>query len=71
MNITLRELLERLYPGRRPSPAEYWPRLMAAVEALDLMDARIPWEDPVTGLGGLRRVVSIGDIPRGPGALDE
>ena len=60
MNITLRELLARLYPGRRPSPAEYWPRLMAAVEALDLMDARIPWEDPETGRGDLRRVVSVG-----------
>ena len=71
MNVTLRDLLARLYPGRRPSPAEYWPRLMAAVEALDLMDARIPWVDPETGRGELRRVVSIGGIPRGPGALDD
>ena len=31
----LRELLGWLYPNRRPSPAEYWPRLMAAAEALD------------------------------------
>ena len=71
MNVTLRDLLARLYPGRQPSPAEYWPRLILAVEALDLMDARIPWEDPETGRGDLRRVVSIGDIPRGPGALDD
>ena len=44
---------------------------MRAVEALDAMDARIPWVDPTTGRGGLRRVVSVGDIPRGPGALDD
>ena len=71
MDISLRDLLAKLYPNRRPSPAEYWPRLMAAVEALDSEQARIPWEDPVTGRGGLRRVVSMGDIPRGAGALDD
>ena len=72
LQVTLRDLLDRLYPGpRRPKPTEYWPRLMRAVEALDTMDARIPWQDPNTGRGGLRRVVSVGDIPRGPGALDD
>ena len=35
------------------------------------MDARIPWVDPETGRGGLRRVVRVGDIPRGPDALDD
>ena len=72
LQVTLRDLLDRLYPGpRRPRPNEYWPRLMRAVEALDTMDARIPWHDPETDRGGLRRVVSVGDIPRGPGALDD
>ena len=72
MGIPLRELLANLYPGpRKPRATEYWPRLMRAVEALDLMDARIPWVDPTTGRGGLRRVVSVGDIPRGPDALDD
>ena len=72
LQVTLRDLLDRLYPGpRRPRPNEYWPRLMSAVEALDTMDARIPWHDPETGRGGLRRIVSVGDIPRGPGALDD
>ena len=34
LQVTLRDLLERLYPGsRRPKPNEYWPRLMSAVEA--------------------------------------
>ena len=44
---------------------------MSAVEALDSMDARIPWHDPETGRGDLRRIVSVGDIPRGPGALED
>ena len=72
LQVTLRDLLDRLYPSpRRPRPNEYWPRLMSAVEALDSMDARIPWHDPKTGRGDLRRVVSVGGIPRGPGALDD
>lgn len=72
MQITLRDLLARLYTSkRRPRPNEYWPRLMAAVEALDSQDARIPWSDPVTGRGGARRVVTASDIPRGPNALDD
>ena len=72
LEVTLRDLLARLYPGpRKPRPNEYWPRLMRAVEALDAMDARIPWVDPDTGRGQLRRVVSVGGIPRGPGALDD
>ena len=72
LQVTLRDLLDRLYPGpRKPRPNEYWPRLMRAVEALDTMDARIPWQDPNTGRGELRRVVSMGGIPRGPGALDD
>ena len=51
---------KQLYPGpRRPRPNECWPRLMRAAAALDTMDARIPWHDPTTGRGGLRRVVSL------------
>ena len=71
LEVPLRDLLARLYPQRRPSPARYWPRLVAAAEALDAWEARIPWQDPDTGRGGLRRVVSVGDIPRGPDALDD
>ena len=52
LEIPLRELLAKLYPGkRRPKPNEYWPRIMQAVEILD--STRIPWEDPETGKGGL------------------
>ena len=69
--ITLRDLLVVLYPGRRrPRPSEYGPRLEAAVAALDSPAARVEWEDPTTGQGGLRRVVSITDLPR-PGHLDD
>ena len=72
MSVTLRDLLARLYPGPRPPrPTEYWPRLEAAINALDSRAARIPWFDPETGIGGLRRVVNLSDIPRGPGALDD
>ena len=72
MSVTLRELLSWLYPGQRqPRPNEYWPRLNAAVEALDRPEARIPWYDPQTKRGGSRRVVTATDIPRGPGALDD
>ena len=71
MSVSLRDFLKWLYPTRTPSPAEYWPRLMAAVEALDSWDARIPLYDPQTKRSELRRVVSVGGIPRGPGALDE
>ena len=70
LEIPLRDLLRKLYPGkRRPRPNEYWPRLMQAVEILD--STRIPWEDPKTGKGGLRRIVNVSDIPRGPGKLDD
>ena len=46
MSVSLREFLKWLYPTRTPSPAEYWPRLMAAIEALDSWDARIPLMTP-------------------------
>ena len=71
MSVTLRDLLARLYPNQRPSPNKYWPRLMAAAQALDSWEARIPWEDPETKRGGLRRIVSVSDIPRGETALDD
>ena len=70
LEIPLRELLAKLYPGkRRPKPNEYWPRIMQAVEILD--STRIPWEDPETGKGGLQRIVNVSSIPRGPGKLDD
>lgn len=71
LSVSLRDFLAWLYPNRVPTPSEYWSRLMVAVEALDSLDARIPLYDPNTGRNELRRVVAIGGIPNGPGALDE
>ena len=72
MRVTLSEMLDWLYPGpRKPRPNEYWPRLMAAFEALESPAARIPWYDPESGHGGMRRIVNITDIPRGPGKQDD
>lgn len=72
LEIPLRQLLAELYPGsRKPRPTEYWPLLMRAAEALNSPEARIPWYDPDLGRGGQRQVVIVGDIPRGPGALDD
>ena len=72
MRITLRQMLEWLYPSpRKPRPNEYWPRMMAAFEALESPEARIPWYDPETGHGGMRRIVNISDIPRGPAKLED
>ena len=70
VTTTLREFLSWLYGERTPRPNEYWPRLMAAGAALDRNASRFPFRDPVTGREGLRRVVSLVDIPRGPQALD-
>ena len=71
LEIPLRQLLAELYPGRKPRPNEYWPRLMKAVETLGSPEARVPWYDHELGRGGQRHVVLVGDIPRGPGALDD
>ena len=73
MEITLRELLRKLYLGSDiiQHPNKYWKRLMDAVDALESPAARIPWYDPETGKGGYHRCVSVSNIPRGPGALDD
>ena len=70
--LTLRELRERLYPGRNDmATKKVMNQLLRAVDALDSMDARIPWHDPTTGRGGLRRIVSVQDVPRSTAHLDD
>ena len=71
MELTLRELRDRLYPGRRISTTQVLEQLLRAVDALDSMDVRIPWHDPTTGRGGLRRIVSVQDVPRSAAHLDD
>lgn len=71
LSIPLRDLLERLYPNRFPSPSQYWGRFEAAVEAISSNAARIPWYDPKRGSGGLWRVVNVVSIPRDARFLDD
>ena len=71
METTLRQLMADLWPGTHLRPGEYLPKLERAARALDSWEARIPWSDPSTGNGGLRRVVSISDFPRGETFLDD
>ena len=72
LQIPLRAWLDWFYGGstRQPRPNEYWPLLNRAARALDRHEARVPWTD-ASGRGALRRVVQMGDIPRGPGRLDD
>ena len=67
--FTLRELMERLWPGKRLYPSQQWPGLMQAIELVD--KTRIPWYDPETGHGGMRRVVGFDDVPRSPHHLED
>ncbi len=64
-NVTLRQLLDGLYPGaRQPRPTEYWPRLLKARATLDALE--IPWHDPATGRGGFQRIVLMSGLPPKP-----
>ena len=71
MELTIRELRARLFPGRRISVKQFMYQFLRAVEALDTMDARIPWHDPTTGKGELRRVVNVTGVPYGVVDLDD
>ena len=72
LEITLRDLLARLYPGpRKPRPNEYWPRLDKARPTDQHHESGSPFEDPATGKTGARSVVLVSGFPRGPGCLDE
>ncbi len=70
--MRLRHMLPWLYGdgAKEYRPSRHWPRLHAAFRALESDAARIPWEDPKTGYGGARRVVTPVDIPR-EGRLDD
>ena len=69
--VKLRDLLERLYPNGRPSPSRYWPPLREAAELISSNKARIPWYDYERRTGGLWQAVTVRNIPRGAGALDD
>ena len=67
--FTLKDLMGRLWPGKRLYPAQQWPGLMQAIELVDR--TRIPWYDPETGHGGMRRVVGFDDVPRSPHHMED
>ena len=54
--VKLRDLLDRLYPNGRPSPAKYWPKLTEAAELISGNAARIPWYDYERRTGGQRGI---------------
>lgn len=68
--LPFRDFLDRLWPHELPRPAYRYQLLEQAVVALDSKDARIPWEG-TDGEGGLWRVVSIVNLPRGPDHLND
>ena len=68
--VPFREFLARLWPHELPRPVARFRHLNQAAAALDSDDARIPWEG-TDGKGGLWRVVSVINIPRGPDHLDD
>jgi len=84
IEIRFGRLIERLYPGFRwdgrewsPTtrgkvrPGEYWPKLMAARDALASEDAMVTFTDPRTGRRGRRQVVTVSGIPQRPRDLQD
>ena len=69
IEMTWRDFMRYLWPRTLPRPAIRYMALVKAAMALDSIDARIPWE--FDGSGGLRRVVSMWDIPRTPEKMDD
>ena len=65
IEIALRDLLAKLYPGpgRPPWPNEYLPRLRAAIDAVNTF--RLPWRDPKTERSGLWSAVLVRNLPVG------
>ena len=72
LQVSLRDLLDRLYPSpRRPQPANTGPGSCRPSRPWTAWTHGFRGMTPETGRSGLRRVVSVGDIPHGPGALDD
>ena len=85
MEVPLREFVTCcLYPPYRleggvwvptkrgpPRPAEYWPRLIQARDALNSPESEVSWWDKDSGTGGRRQIVMISGIPSSPSNLGE
>ncbi|MDE0205987.1 MAG: hypothetical protein OXP66_08165 [Candidatus Tectomicrobia bacterium] len=70
-SVTFRDFMQALWPGQHLRPSEWLPKVEAAAKALGDREARIAWEDPASGHGGLRQVVAVTDIPRTPDKLED
>ena len=70
-SMTWGDLLRALWPNSHPRPAENLRKLEQAAGALNSPEAMVPWEDPKTGKGGRRLVVSLLDLPRDETRLED
>jgi len=61
---SLGEFLEEAWPGDRPRPSVWVPRLENLSEVLASRKARIPYRDPETRIDYARNIVLLNDFPR-------
>ena len=72
LSMPVRELRNRLYPGRKdPTLERFLEMLDRAAAALDSRQARIPWQNPETGRWTALRVVDFQGLPRDLMSLDD
>ena len=60
----LGKFLEEAWPGDRPRPSVWVPRLENLSEVLASRKAKIPYRDPETGINYARNIVLLNDFPR-------
>ena len=60
----LGKFLEEAWPGDRPRPSVWVPRLENLSEVLASRNAKIPYRDPETGIDYARNIVLLNDFPR-------
>ena len=60
----LGKFLEEAWPGDRPRPSVWVPRLEDLSEVLASRKAKIPYRDPGTGIDYARNIVMLNDFPR-------
>ena len=61
---SLGKFLEEAWPGDRPRPSVWVPRLENLSEVLASRKAKIPYRDPETGIDYARNIVLLNDFPR-------
>ena len=76
ISYTWREIRAKLFTNlkgesRGHTTRSLYEKILNAGLVIDSVDARLPWFDEESGVGGLRRVVMLLDIPRAPEYLDD